>query len=275
MSSWLVAARAREPEGLRAGRGRGGGVAARGRCCATWTATTTMRATFDALRKALARRAAAAVLPRHPAEHVPGGHRAPERPASARRARASSSRSPSGTTWPRRGHSTRRCTSISPNRASSASITTWARRRCRTCCTSASPTPFSSRCGTATSSPACRSPWPRRSASPAAARFYEETGAIRDVIQNHLLQIVALLTMEPPVNSRRRVAARREGEAAQGGAPGRPRRSWCAASSTATARSRAWRRTRRWRPTPRWRCRSIRGAGAACRSTCAPASACR
>jgi len=32
-------------------------------------------------------------------------------------------------------------------------------------------------------------------------RFYEETGAIRDVIQNHLLQIVALLAMEPPVNS--------------------------------------------------------------------------
>ena len=30
-------------------------------------------------------------------------------------------------------------------------------------------------------------------------KFYEETGAIRDVIQNHLLQIVALLTMEPPV----------------------------------------------------------------------------
>jgi glucose-6-phosphate 1-dehydrogenase len=32
-------------------------------------------------------------------------------------------------------------------------------------------------------------------------RFYEETGAIRDVMQNHLLQIVALLTMEPPVNA--------------------------------------------------------------------------
>ncbi|TLZ35650.1 MAG: glucose-6-phosphate dehydrogenase [Gammaproteobacteria bacterium] len=32
-------------------------------------------------------------------------------------------------------------------------------------------------------------------------RFYEETGAIRDVIQNHLLQIMALLTMEPPVNT--------------------------------------------------------------------------
>jgi glucose-6-phosphate 1-dehydrogenase len=32
-------------------------------------------------------------------------------------------------------------------------------------------------------------------------KFYEETGAIRDVIQNHLLQIIALLTMEPPVNA--------------------------------------------------------------------------
>jgi len=31
-------------------------------------------------------------------------------------------------------------------------------------------------------------------------RFYEEAGAIRDVIQNHLLQVVAILAMEPPVN---------------------------------------------------------------------------
>jgi len=30
-------------------------------------------------------------------------------------------------------------------------------------------------------------------------RFYEEAGAIRDVIQNHLLQVVALVAMEPPV----------------------------------------------------------------------------
>ena len=32
-------------------------------------------------------------------------------------------------------------------------------------------------------------------------RFYEETGAIRDVFQNHLLLVVALLSMEPPVGS--------------------------------------------------------------------------
>jgi len=29
-------------------------------------------------------------------------------------------------------------------------------------------------------------------------RFYDSVGALRDVVQNHLLQIVALLTMEPP-----------------------------------------------------------------------------
>jgi glucose-6-phosphate 1-dehydrogenase len=32
-------------------------------------------------------------------------------------------------------------------------------------------------------------------------KFYEETGAIRDVMQNHLLQILAFLALEPPVNS--------------------------------------------------------------------------
>src|SRR5690606_20840691 len=30
-------------------------------------------------------------------------------------------------------------------------------------------------------------------------RFYETVGALRDVVQNHILQVVALLAMEPPV----------------------------------------------------------------------------
>src|SRR5205085_8702245 len=30
-------------------------------------------------------------------------------------------------------------------------------------------------------------------------KFYDETGAIRDVIQNHLLQVVGYLAMEPPL----------------------------------------------------------------------------
>jgi glucose-6-phosphate 1-dehydrogenase len=32
-------------------------------------------------------------------------------------------------------------------------------------------------------------------------RFYEETGAIRDVVQNHMLQVIALLTMDPPTTN--------------------------------------------------------------------------
>ncbi len=32
--------------------------------------------------------------------------------------------------------------------------------------------------------------------------FYEEVGAVRDVVQNHLLQVVALLAMEPPTSLR-------------------------------------------------------------------------
>ena len=32
-------------------------------------------------------------------------------------------------------------------------------------------------------------------------KFYEETGAIRDVIQNHMLQLVAILAMDPPVGN--------------------------------------------------------------------------
>jgi glucose-6-phosphate 1-dehydrogenase len=32
-------------------------------------------------------------------------------------------------------------------------------------------------------------------------RFYEETGAIRDVVQNHMLQVVSLLAMESPVRT--------------------------------------------------------------------------
>ena len=31
--------------------------------------------------------------------------------------------------------------------------------------------------------------------------FYDEVGAIRDVVQNHLLQVVALLAMEPPIGA--------------------------------------------------------------------------
>ena len=51
--------------------------------------------------------------------------------------------------------------------------------------------------------------------------FYEETGAIRDVIQNHLLQVAAILAMDAPVGETSR-RARREGARAEGDRAARP-----------------------------------------------------
>ena len=140
------------------------------------------------------------------------------------------------------------------SRASFASTITSARSRCRTCCTSASPTPFSSRSGIATSSTACRSRWRRSSAWHGRGKFYEEVGAIRDVVQNHLLEVVTLLRMEPPVNAGRRGAAGREGEGAEGHPAARAARTSCAVSSRVTGRKRVSRRFAVSRPTRRCAC---------------------
>jgi glucose-6-phosphate 1-dehydrogenase len=41
-------------------------------------------------------------------------------------------------------------------------------------------------------------------------RFYDPVGAIRDVVQNHLLQVLALVTMEPPSGDHDAIPRRRE-----------------------------------------------------------------
>ena len=105
--------------------------------------------------------------------------------------------------------------------------------------------------------------------------FYEEVGAIRDVVQNHLLQVVALLAMDAPIgeDAERDPAPKNCACSARCGRW--IRTTSCAASSAAIATSRAWRRIPASRPSPRCACRSTPGAGPACRSTSAPASACR
>ena len=91
--------------------------------------------------------------------------------------------------WPRPSTS-RRC---------SASTTISARRPCRTCRCCGSPTASSSRSGTAATSSTSRSPSPRTSGSGIAAAYYDSAGALRDVIQNHVMQLLALVAMEAPV----------------------------------------------------------------------------
>jgi glucose-6-phosphate 1-dehydrogenase len=57
------------------------------------------------------------------------------------------------------------------------------------------------RCGAASTSRACRSPWRSRSASRGGAAFYDQTGTVRDVIQNHLFQVMSNLAMEAPART--------------------------------------------------------------------------
>ena len=83
-------------------------------------------------------------------------------------------------------------------RRSSGSTTTWARSRSRTCSTSGSPTRSSSRSGTATTSSSVQITMAEAFDVADRGAFYDQAGAIRDVVQNHLLQVLSLLAMEPP-----------------------------------------------------------------------------
>ena len=110
--------------------------------------------------------------------------------------------------------------------------------------------------------------------------FYEETGASRDFLQNHLLQLMSLVAMEPPatfeadplrdekVKVMRAVGdmvpekVRRDVVRGQYG-PG-----WVHANRCpATARSRRWTRTRRRRRSSPPASTSTTGGGRASRST--------
>ena len=117
--------------------------------------------------------------------------------------------------------------------------------------------------------------------------FYETAGAIRDIFQNHELQVLALVAMEPPAsfepedvrNEKAKVlkALRRlEGEAVDAHVVrGQYGPGWIDGKEVpATARSPTSTPTRWSRPTSPPSCGSTTGAGRARRSTCAPASAC-
>jgi hypothetical protein len=73
------------------------------------------------------------------------------------------------------------------------------RRRCRTCWRCASPISCSSRSGTPPISTTCRSPWPRSSGA-GTRGYYDESGALRDMVQNHIIQLLCLVAMEPPAS---------------------------------------------------------------------------
>ena len=84
-------------------------------------------------------------------------------------------------------------------------------------------------------------------------RFYDETGALRDVVQNHMLQVLAQLTMDPPTGEEHE--AMRDQKAAL-------LKAVAASSARAGAHCGA-------------SCSSRAGAGPTCRSSSVPARSCR
>ena len=109
-----------------------------------------------------------------------------------------SSRSPSVTTWRSARKLNRAVAECSPSPTSTASIITSARKPFRMSSPSASETASSSRFGTGDTWTTSRSRPPNRSASKGAAVITRRRARLRDMIQNHLLQVMATIAMEPP-----------------------------------------------------------------------------
>jgi hypothetical protein len=104
--------------------------------------------------------------------------------------------------------------------------------------------------------------------------FYETAGCLRDVIQNHLFQVVALLAMEPPAGRDFGAVHNEKAKVFKAMRPLGPM-TWCAVSMPATAWSQMWRSAPMSRPSALCGSSSIRGAGMECRGICAPANICR
>ena len=188
----------------------------------------------------------------------------PRTPASSTRSRSARRRRPSAR-WT--GSSTRSWTSS----RSTGSTTSSARKRRRTCTCCGSPTACSPRCGTASTSSRSRSTCRRSSASP--------TGRCSTT------RPAPCSTCSSPTCSRwpprspwnRRPASapttcRRPGRRSSARSGRSTRARWCSASSPATATCPGWRPSPAGTRSSPPGCGSTIRAGAACRSTCAPAS---
>ncbi len=97
--------------------------------------------------------------------------------------------------------------------------------------------------------------------------FYDQTGAIRDVIQNHIFQVMCNLAMECPARPDSESMRDEKVKVLKAIPADRAEESGSRTVQRVPGRRRAWRRTRRWRHLLRCSWRSSRGGGTACRFT--------
>ena len=102
-------------------------------------------------------------------------------------------------------------------------------------------------------------------------KFYEETGVIRDVIQNHLLQVFSLLAMEPPSSVDARSHPRRAGKVLRTVRPLHPD-DVVLGQFTGYRDEAGVAPDSSCRPMRRCGCTSTPGGGRGCRSSSVPAS---
>lgn len=103
--------------------------------------------------------------------------------------------------------------------------------------------------------------------------FYDKVGAVRDVVQNHLLQVLAMVALEPPSGHGSDSVRDEIGKVLRAIRPIRP--DDLVRGQRGTGRRRGWPPARRPRPSRHCGCTWIRGGGTGCPSTSVRASRCR
>ncbi len=105
----------------------------------------------------------------------------------------------------------------------------------------------------------------------ARGAFYESAGCLRDVIENHLFQIVALLAMEPPADRNYGAVQTEKAKIFRGHASASPD-DFVRGQYAGYRKEPGVAKNPMLKPIARFDCLSIPGVGKACRGICDPAN---